>query len=255
MNIISILIAVLVVVAIVIFHKQIQTQILAFKKTSDKNTPTSVKIDLAIKDLQKKKKLTEEAFKQTNISKHSMVQQAHNELETAVRLNQLQVTVKETSKGDLPVNCRDGEEQPIITKGETFNVTGFSEAYPQDFYAIGKESFWSVKLFDITSKGKNVARHAKLQTIINKLIKRAEKEQELVIAIDNSIESLRNDKKYVKSMEKLETLENFDSSDLDDSLETINAEISAIEDQIDLIDKLNGDYDESNDETPTTSTH
>ena len=69
-------------------------------------------------------------------------------------------------------------------------------------------------------------------------IERSETE-ELIDTIHNSIISLENDMNYVNTIESVIDLERFSSTQLDINIDTISAEISAIESQLEMEERVN----------------
>lgn len=243
MGILEIGIVVAIISAIIIFRKQISALVISAKRGVDKHTKTSIKIDLAIKELRKKQVKQKETRNLCNENKAKLAIQAHRELETAVKMDDLRVRVIEDAVG----RAKNGGEAPKILKDEEFNVVGFSKNEPREFFDIGKSSCWRISLFEVVSNNKNTGRYNSLKKLMDSYERRALKLEELVVNIDDKITSLENDKQYVMTMESLIDIEQFES-EVDASIDNITAEIEAIEQELELEEKLNGNF--VADETP-----
>lgn len=235
-GILELLVVVIVIALLAIFKKQIGAMIIKAKRMADRNIQTSIKIEQAINVLKKKQNLIKQTFKEININISTIAQQAHKELQTAVAIGDLKVAVRENVQGEP--RSRDGIT-PKLQKGEQFDVRGFSPTTPTEYYDIGTPCYWGIDLFDIISTNKNIVRYNSLQKLINVYSDRNVKTENLLKTINDSIVSLNNDKEYVKTMESLIEIEKFDD-DVDLNINNILAEISAIEKQLEMEEKLHG---------------
>lgn len=246
-GIIELMVVAIVIALLVLFKKQLGGLLIKARRKLDKNIQTSVKIEQTINELKKKQKLVKGTFNEINLNKAKIEIQAHKELKTAVSLGELKVEVKEDTMGTARTSMGG---IPKLTKGEQYDVTGFSEAEPTEFFNIGLPSCWRINLFNIVSTSKNIVRYNSLRKLIGMYSAKAEKTEQLVNTIADSILSLNNDKEYVQTMESLVEIEQFDG-DVDININNIMAEIQAIEKQLEMEEKLNGNFVE--DTTPQSN--
>lgn len=244
-GIIELAVVIGIVSLIVFFRKPLQGLLISAKRKADKHTKTSIKIDLAIKDLKTTQTKQKDARNLCNLNRAKLEIQAHRELETAVKIGDLRVVVKD----DVTGRPKNGGAVPRLTKGEEYDVVGFSEV-DSNFFDIGKSTKWKSDLFDIVSTNKNTNRYMSLRKLMVSYDRRADKLEELVTNIDHKIESLKNDKDYVMTMESLIDIEQFDSV-VDSNIDSILAEVSAIEKELELEEKLNGSFVEDDKDEST----
>lgn len=235
------LISIILIVSAIVFRKQLRAGIVKLKSVFDSKTSTSVKLRMAISDLKKKRKKAKFDHKQTIVTKEQLNALAMNELKTLIATDGLTVEAIEDSEG--------------FSAGTKFKVKGFYKDEDKgiencNFFNIGLPSCWNRKLFKIVGDGKNIDRYKKLVRRYEILQKRQEKIDAMVVSINNSITSFENDLKYYSTMESMTALEGFDEK-LDIDIDTINAEITAIEEQLDAEERWNGtdefEYTESPD--------
>lgn len=233
------IVAILLVITAIIFRKQILAGITTAKRKMDNNTSTATKLEMAIKTLKEKRKKAKFDHKQTITTREQINLLAINELKTLIDTTGLVVEAVEDYEG--------------VKTGETYTVKGFYKDEDKgiencNFFNIGLRSCYNRNLFKLVGDGKHVDRYRKLVRRYELLQKRVSKIDAMVVSINNSITSFENDKKYYATMESLVSLEQFDEK-LDLDIDTINAELTAIEEQLEAEDRWNGE-DEDNTDIP-----
>jgi len=203
------------------FRKQLCAGIIKIKRHIDERTETSIKIEQTIKKLGKKRKLAKLKFKQIHQSLESLRIQSKRELETAIEIGKVEVIAK-----------KDEDE---FSKGDAFDVKSISAKDPR-FIDIGRRHNWNRKIFEVVPSCKNTIRYNSIEKMEGFYQNKANRVEEFIKAIDSAVKSLENEKQYVLTMEGLLELEGFDTSI---NITDIMSEITALEAQISLEERLN----------------
>lgn len=227
---IELIIGLVVVALVIVFQQQIKVGIIKVKRFVGKNTETSVKIELAINNLRKKQDTAKQALKSLNTHGEKINIQMGNELKTALQISPIEVQVIRTISGN---------HGGTLLQDDVYTVNKF---FGEDlkYFDIGKSLGWNRNVFSILTSNKNTIRYKSLQTLYRSYEVRTEKLEKMIATIRDSILSLENDKQYVMTMESLIDIAQFDD-DVSANIDNIKAEISAIEKQLAMEERLHGE--------------
>jgi len=217
----------------IIFKDQFAVGIIKLKRFVNKNTETSVKIDLAIMNLKKKMEKAKIAMKEINVHGAKIDLQMGNELKTALQLGKLK------SLTDV-----DGNHGGKLIAGKSYKLLSLFNDSDSKYFRLAEDSLgWNRNLFTISTHNKNTMRYKSLFTLYTSYESRTEKLEKMIKTIKDSIISLENDKQYVMTIEALIDIAKFDS-EVSANIDNIKAEIAGIEKQLAMEERLNGEGEE-----------
>ena len=223
-------------IMVALFREQVKAFILMGKAKCNMKIPTTVRLQLTIEKLHTKEDKIVLSVKEIVKHIHNTLTQSLNEGRMLGKDEVELRVIKPISGreiGDV-VKCRPyyrrDEEDSIYSRRATtlkkfaFTIVGMPDRpFPVDTFE------------PVSDENTNVNRIFKLSDMIVNFQARSTKSENVLFAIRKNIKQLENDIQYVGTMESLIDVEKFD---VDDCIGNIDAEIKAVEKELELVEKL-----------------